>query len=155
MNTLSELYKTDFHAWALKTAELIRQRRFNELNLEELAEEIEDLGDKERNEVENCLVILLAHLLKWQFQKQQLTDRWLEFKANSWRSSINEQRTQILRQFKFSPSVKSYIPSAVDGAYPDAVELAAEDSGLPQHLFPVHCPYTIEQILDKAFYPES
>lgn len=51
MNTLSELYHSDFNAWALQTAALIRQRAFDDLNLNDLAEEIESLGDKERREV--------------------------------------------------------------------------------------------------------
>lgn len=154
MNTLSELYHSDFNAWALQTAALIRQRAFDDLNLNDLAEEIESLGDKDRREVANRLVILLAHLLKWQFQKQQLSERWIEFKASSWRSSINEQRKQIQRQLRFSPSVKPYLPEAIAEAYPDAVELAVEETGLSEQIFPISCPYTQEQILDKSYYPQ-
>jgi hypothetical protein len=145
MNVLSELYKTDFHAWTLKTAELLRQRQFDQLNIEELAEELEDLGNKERNEVENRLVILLAHLLKWQFQPTQ--------RSSSWRGSINEQRKQILRQLKREPSVKPHVPAAIAEAYPDAAELAADDTGLLESAFPAQCPYSQEQILDKTYYP--
>jgi hypothetical protein len=146
MNELAELYKTDFHAWTLKAAELVRQRRFDELNLEDLAEELESMGDKERNEVANRLVVLLAHLLKWQFQPPH--------RSSSWRSSINEQRQQILRQLKHSPSVKPYLLAATEDAYPDAVELAANDTGLPLPTFPAVCPYPLEQIVDKTYYPE-
>ena len=80
MGALSELYKTDFHAWTLEVAELIRQHRFEELNVEDLAEELDGMGNKERREVANRLVILLAHLLKWQFQPA--------YRSASWRGSI-------------------------------------------------------------------
>jgi len=147
MTVLSELYKTDFHAWALKAAELVRQQKFNELNIEDLAEELESLGKKERNELASHLVILLAYLLKWQFQPTH--------RSSGWRSRIIEQRKQILRQFKFSPSVKPYLSSAIENAYPDALDIAVDETGLPEQLFPTQCPYTIEQILDKTFYPEK
>jgi hypothetical protein len=126
MSALSELYKTDFHAWTLKAAELIRQHRFDEVNTDDLAEELDSMGKKERNEIANRLVVLLAHLLKWQFQPA--------YRSTSWRSSIIEQRKQIQRQIQSSPSVKPYVPEAVDDAYPD---------------------YAIDQILDFDFYPNE
>ncbi|CAK0764071.1 conserved hypothetical protein [Gammaproteobacteria bacterium] len=144
---LSALYKTDFHAWTLTVTELIRQRQFTELNLEDLAEELADLGKKERYELANRLVILLAHLLKWQFQPIQ--------RSSSWRGSINEQRTQIARHLKHNPSLEPYIPEAIIDAYPDAVKLAAADSGLPERIFPTECSYTIVQIIDNQFYPPA
>jgi hypothetical protein len=147
MNDLSDLYQTDYHAWVLKTAELLRQGQFEQLNIEALAEELESLGKKECKEIANCFVILLAHLLKWQFQPMH--------RSNSWRGSIIEQRKQILRQLKFSPSVKPHIPEAILDAYPDAVEIAIDETGLPETVFPVICPYTEEQMLDKTFYPVS
>lgn len=145
MNSLSELYNTDFHAWALQTATLLRQHKFADLNIEELAEEIEDLGKKQRNEIENRLVILLAHLLKWQFQPA--------YRSTSWRSSIIEQRKRIARQIKSNLSVKPHIPNAIVDAYPDAVDLAARETLLNISCFPSTCSYSQAQILDYDFYP--
>ena len=145
MSTLSELYQTDFHAWTLKVAELLRQRRFEQLNIDDLAEELEDLGAKERKELANRLVVLLAHLLKWQFQPMH--------RSSSWRGSIIEQRKQIMRQLTREPSIKPHVPEAIADAYPDAVEVAADETGLPEQIFPPECPYTQEQILDKTYYP--
>ena len=146
MSELESLYKTDFHTWTLTAAALIRQRKFDKINIEDLAEELESMGDKERNEVANRLVVLLAHLMKWQFQPTH--------RSSSWRGSINEQRKQIFRQLKHSPSVKPYLSTAVEDAYPDAIELAADDTGLPLTIFPSDCPYPLERILDKNYYPE-
>ncbi len=147
MSALSELYKTDFHAWTLKAAELIRQHRFDEVNTDDLAEELDSMGKKECNEIANRLVVLLAHLLKWQFQPA--------YRSSSWRSSIIEQRKQIQRQIHSSPSVKPYVPEAVEDAYPDAVDIATRETLLSPERFPQTCPYTIDRILDFDFYPNE
>ncbi|WP_373507659.1 DUF29 domain-containing protein [Thiocapsa sp.] len=147
MSALSELYKTDFHAWTLKAAELIRQHRFDEVNTDDLAEALDSMGKKERNEIANHLVILLAHLLKWQSQPA--------YRSMSWRSSIIEQRKQIQRQIQSSPSVKPYVPEAVEDAYPDAVDIAARETLLGRERFPQSCPYEIDEILDYDFYPHE
>lgn len=147
MNNLAELYHSDFHAWTLKAAELIRQRQFNDLNLDELAEELDSMGKKERNEAANRLVILLAHLLKWQFQPA--------YRNSSWRGSIIEQRKQIQRLLKQSPSIKPYIPAAIAEAYPDAADLAQRETLLPLEHFPTECPYSQDAVLDYDFYPET
>jgi len=145
MTALSELYKNDLHAWALQAAELIRQHKFEELNIEDLAEELNAMGKRERAEVANRLVILLAHLLKWQYQPA--------YRSASWRGSLIEQRKQILRQLQQSPSVKPYFPEAMAEAYPDAVDLAARETLLSADTFPTDCPYSAGQILDYDFYP--
>lgn len=147
MSALSELYKTDFHAWTLKAAELIRQHRFDEVNTDDLAEELDSMGKKERNEIANRLVVLLAHLLNWQFQPA--------YRSTSWRSSIIEQRKQIQRQIQSSPSVKPFVPEAVDDAYPDAVDIAVRETLLSPESFPQTCPYAIDRILDFDFYPDE
>jgi len=135
----------DYHAWCLITAELIRQKRFEEINVEVLAEELESMSNRERRELASRMVILIAHLLKWQFQPIH--------RSASWRSSIIEQRQQILREIKLSPSLKPYLPEAVEQAYPDAVEIATDETGLAVTTFPTMCPYAIEQLLDKQFLP--
>lgn len=146
MNTLSELYKTDFHAWTLKTASLIRRHQFDALNVEELAGELDSMGRKEQNEIANRLVILLAHLLKWQFQPA--------CRSSGWRGSIIEQRKQIERQLRYSPSVRPHVADAVMEAYPDAVDLAVRETLLDSGHFPTLCPYSLEQIMSFDFYPE-
>ena len=40
------LYDTDFVEWTAHAVELLRQRRFDEIDLENLIEEIEDLGKR-------------------------------------------------------------------------------------------------------------
>jgi hypothetical protein len=97
--------------------------------------------------------ILIAHLLKWQFQLEQLSDRWKEFDGKSWRRSIIEQRSQINDMLENIPSLKSKLGESIIIAYPKAISLVIDETELPKLTFPETCPYTIEQILDKKFYP--
>jgi len=61
-------YETDFHGWAMEQADLLRTGRLAEADLANIAEEIESMGRSEKRELVNRLAVLLAHLLKWQFQ---------------------------------------------------------------------------------------
>jgi hypothetical protein len=155
MENLLTLYDRDYAEWAKKNAELLREGKFSELDIDHLVEELEDMGRSERNELENRLLILMAHLLKWQFQYRTLSERWREFKGESWRSTIQEQRKRIQRRLKKSPGLRSFLPNAVSDAYPDSVELAADETGLSPETFPAQCPYTLEELLDSGFFPPS
>jgi hypothetical protein len=153
MNPLSTLYDQDYAAWAAQTAELLRQRRFSELDLEHLVEELGDMAKTQRHELVSRLRILLAHLLKWQFQYRQLSERWAEFEGKSWRNTLIEQRLAIGYLLEENPGLKGYLSAAVTKAYPQALELAARESELPIESFPAACPYSEPQILDADFLP--
>lgn len=150
---ISQLYDTDFSAWALRNAELLKTGQLEQADLMHISEELESMAKKDRNELVSRLIILLAHLLKWQYQLATLSEMWQEFTGNRWQSSIDEQRLQIHRQLKLSPSLKPFFSEAMLEAYPDAVKLAARETGLGKTAFPTGCPYTQEQLLDEDFFP--
>ncbi|MFP4247185.1 MAG: DUF29 domain-containing protein [Halochromatium sp.] len=154
MHALSTLYDLDYPTWAAKTAELLRQGRFSELDLDHLVEELDDMGKSQRHELVSRLRILLAHLLKWQFQYRQLSERWAEYEGKSWRNTLIEQRLALGYLLDEYPGLKGKLNEAVNKAYPQAIELAARESELPVKTFPATCPYTQAQILDPDFYPD-
>ena len=153
MTELSTLYQTDYSAWAAQNAELLRTGRYAELDIEHLLEELSDMGKSEQRALENRLTILIAHLLKWEYQLQTLSDRWREFEGRSWRATIIEQRGRLARLFKQAPGLKSLLAETIVDAYADAMQLASDETGLPLETFPAQCPYTAEQLLDKLYYP--
>lgn len=155
MSELSALYDKDFSAWASWNAELLKKGRFLELDIDHLVEELLDMGASERNELESRLVILLAHLLKWQYQYRHLSEQWREFKGDSWRSTLIEQRSRITKRLNKSPSLKARLAEIIPEAYQDAVEIAAKETGFPVETFPEECPYGWEQIISDEFYPEE
>jgi hypothetical protein len=153
MSNLTQLYDQDYGAWTMRTAELLRERRFGELDIEHLIEELTDMGKSQRHELVNRLRVLLAHLLKWHFQFRQLSERWAEFEGKSWRNTIIEQRVALDYLLRKNPGLKSTLADAIAEAYPQAADLAAAETGLPIDTFPADCPYPATDILDRAFYP--
>ncbi len=153
MTELSTLYQTDYAAWAKRNAELLRGGRYAELDIEHLLEELSDMSKSDRRELESRLMVLLAHLLKWQYQYQHLSDRWREFDGRSWRATIVEQRKQLAVLLRQSPGLKSILADAIATAYDDAFDLACKETRLPPETFPTQCPYRAEQIFNDDFYP--
>lgn len=154
MTDWTDLYYKDYTAWAQRNAELLRAGRFDELDIAHLIAELTDMGKSERDELESRLIILLAHLLKWEYQYPLLTEKWREFDGRSWRATIIEQRKRLERRLRKSPGLKPLLPDAIAEAYPEAVDLAHKETRLPMSAFPSTCPYYPEQILDDDFYPQ-
>jgi hypothetical protein len=140
-------YDADFFQWTQATAEMIRQGRLAEVDLEHVAEEIEAMGRRDRREVRSRLIVLIMHLLKWQLQA--------ELRTASWRSMIDEQRTQIQFTIQDSPSLRRLPSDELAATYKRAVTRASAQTGLGANRFLSSCPYTAEQILDGHFFPEG
>ncbi|MBD2566846.1 DUF29 domain-containing protein [Anabaena lutea] len=143
MNTL---YNSDFYGWTKEQAQLLREEKWETVDKLNLIEEIEALGRQERRELVNRLGLLLAHLLKWQYQPDK--------RSNSWLATIREQRSQVMRLLADSPSLKSYLEEAFQLSYEDGINLAVKETNLVYETFPESCNYSITQILDAEFLPE-
>lgn len=154
-STLKSEYERDFPGWINQHITLLKAHQFHALDIDHLIEELEGMANRDRNELISHLVILIAHLLKWQFQFKQLSERWENFTGSSWRSSIIEQRYRVQEQLENYPSLKRQLTEAeaIAKAYPKAVALAVKETGLPIKFFPKDNPYSIEQLLNDDFYP--
>ncbi|KJU87648.1 protein containing DUF29 [Candidatus Magnetobacterium bavaricum] len=139
------LYASDFYKWSLKTAELLRQGRFGELDIENIAEEIESLGKSEKKELRNRLAVLIMHLLKWQYQPNK--------RSKSWESTINVQRVEIKFVLKDSPSLKHIVETIINEAYEKAIVMFQQETRFSQIDLPETCPYTFNQLIDNNFLP--
>jgi hypothetical protein len=140
---MSDLYEDDIAAWAARQADLLRRRASNELDWSNIAEEIADVGRSEEREIESRLAIACEHLLKWEFQPAR--------RSNSWRSSAVQARTRIARVIRRNPSLQSYPVTVLADAYQDGRDVAEAETGLLD--LPEVCPWTIEQVLDRNFWP--
>lgn len=143
--TPAGLYQRDMHAWTQQTAELLRQGRFHEVDVEHLVEELETMGRRDRQELISRLKILLARLLKWQCQP--------EHRSSSWRGSILEQRLRIRDLLHDCPSLKPFLHEATLLAFADATSLASKETGLAIDQFPATKPFPLEQLLEDAWLP--
>ncbi len=140
------LYDTDYLIWIKTTVEKLRVHDYSNIDWENLIEEIEDMGRSERRSLESNLIVVLTHLLKWQYQP--------ELRSGSWKGSIVEHRRRIRKALKESPSLKLYLEEVFAECYLDAVEQASAETELPVETFPQLCPYTSAEILDSDFLPE-
>ncbi len=140
-------YDEDFALWSTEQAALLRAGRFDELDRENLAEEIESLGRSDRREIGRRLKVLLVHLLKWRFQPER--------QKGGWKATIRGQRVEIAKVIGESPSLRRYPAEVLDDEYRTARADAADETGLPEATFPATCPFTIEQILDPDFLPDA
>jgi hypothetical protein len=135
------IYKTDFYAWTQQQAALLKAGKLAEIDIEHLIGEIESMGASERRELINRLAVLLAHLLKWEFQPN--------FRGRSWQLTIKEQRRQLQRLLNDNPSLKARLDEFIPDAYGDALILAARETGLDESVFPAKCPYTLDSIMHQ------
>jgi hypothetical protein len=145
MNT-TNINQQDFYGWTQQQISLLRSRRFNEIDLENLIEEVESMGNSELRELESRLTILLMHLLKWQYQANLQTRSWI--------LTIKEQRRRIVKRLQQSPSLKSKLNAVIADAYDLARGDAADETGLAESNFSIECPWTYTQIVDMEFWPK-
>lgn len=143
---IADSYDRDFYAWAMKNAELIRQGRFTEVDAQHIAEELESMGRSERRALMSRLAVLLAHLLKWQYQPT--------LRSNSWQYTIKEQRLAVADLLEDNPSLKAQLEEIRERAYQSARLIAARETGLGEETFPVSCPFSFDQVMDEDFWPE-
>ncbi|HAO09596.1 MAG TPA: DUF29 domain-containing protein [Planktothrix sp. UBA8407] len=142
---MQSLYESDFYGWAKQQVQLLRDQKWNQIDLNYLIEEIESLGRQERQQLRNRLSILIAHLLKWEYQPTK--------RSRSWLATIRVQRIDLEQLLEDSPSLKPYLTEALQKAYLKSLELASSETNLPLKTFPSECLYTLEQVLDNCFYP--
>lgn len=137
----------DINAWIEQTTKLLRDRRWQEIDVDQLIEEIEALGKSERRAIASQLIRLLLHLLKWQYQPERRSDSWLD--------SITDARTQIDLAIVDSPSLKAYPFTELESSYQRARRQAAKQTNLDLSTFPINCPYALDSVLDEDWLPKS
>lgn len=143
MNTL---YDDDVIAWAEQQVALLRAGRWSELDVDNIIEEIEDVGRSEKRELQSRVVVLISHLLKWQYQPGR--------QGHSWSNTIKEQRDAIAEDIRKSPSLKRLLkdPKWLQATFRCAraeAEVQIKVYDLPETL-----PWSVEQLLSQDFFPE-
>ena len=139
-------YKPDVIAWSREQARFLREGQWSQLDIEHLADEIEDVGISESREIASRMAILLGHLLKWVFQPER--------RGASWETTIKGQRKLIRRRLQRMPSLKAEIADSewIDEAWFDGTALANKEAGLVLAID--SCPWPMELVLSDDFWPD-
>ena len=137
----------DFYAWANDSAARLRAGRWAEVDVEQIAEELEGMGKQQKHALAGHLKILMLHLLKWRYQPT--------FRGVSWRLSINNARDEIAELLEDSPSLATNLPEIAARRYPAVRSRASLETGLALETFPVECPFIRDQLVDQDFLPDE
>lgn len=140
----------DVYKWATEQAALLRAGKFDQIDIENVADEIESVGKSEFRSLTSHIEIILTHLLKWDHQPQR--------RSRSWLLSIDEHRQRVCDDLADSPSLDGRVEDAVVRAYRLARRAAARQTRLPLATFPEECGYDWHAITDRALSldePES
>lgn len=137
-NTTLSLYDRDAHAWAWQQADALRHRRWADVDVSNLADEIEAVAKSEYRALTSALELILMHLLKWQFQPDKRT--------RSWEITIRVQRRHVARVLRDNPSLKARLSEALADTYENARDLAADETGIEEALVPTLNPFDWHEI---------
>ena len=146
------LYDQDFYAWTQAQAQALRThfQGDNRLDVEHLAEEIDDLGDSELQAVESFVEQIIAHLLKLDYSGQN-DPRAL------WRAEVLNFRRNAER--KLSPSIRRKVETDLAGRYARGREIAGVGAivhgpDLIRRL-PKTCPYSWDAVWYRDVIAEA
>ncbi len=134
------LYDTDFAEWADRAAELMRARRFKDIDWENVIEEVESLGRSQRASVRSQLRRMLVHLIKQRIQPER--------DGASWRNSVANARLEIRNDIRDSPSLRHHLKDNLQAIYCDAVEEALVRMNRLSADLPAECPWDVDRLLD-------
>ena len=126
-------YAEDYAAWVERQLMLLREHRFEELDVDNLIDEVSDLGKSEFRQFRSSIEVVLVRMLKWDHQPRR--------RSTSWQISIAEHRSRIAEELTDSPSYRSRQDEAVLSAYRTARFAAARETKLSLERFPTTCPY--------------
>ena len=152
MGTNARLYDTDFYAWVQDQAALLAARRFEDLDLPHLVEELQLMGSSERGELANRLSVLLAHLLKLQLVAERLPYVYDRIQRG-WHLTCTEQRLQLQRLLRRNPSLRPSVSDEISDAYAIARLQAAIALGVDETSLPLTWAWTPEEVLTADFWP--
>ena len=146
------LYDEDFYAWTQEQAELLRRgaAAANALDIEHIAEEIEDLGKSELHACQSLCEHIIEHLLKLEYSG-------LDEPARHWRREIVEWRLQLERKLTRSLLAKMDLQERYRYALRLLRAFEHEMPGLMARV-PAECPYSLDQILsggDEDWFPAA
>ena len=138
-------YDDDVYGWSQRQAALLREGRYDDVDVENVAEEIDSLGTTQVASLESCYRLIAAHLLKILFQSDRFT--------RSWQVTIVRERLNAQSCLDASPSLKPRRAALFDKAYGQARRLASAETGLPMRLFPDQPPFTLEELSSEDYTP--
>jgi uncharacterized protein DUF29 len=147
----SELYERDYYAWIQNQVRALRERRIEDIEWANVAEEIEDLGKGEKRSAESHVARIVEHLLKLAYAPL----RTKNLNRRGWELTIREARHQIRKLINESPSLRRKMGELYADAYESGRNAALIALKFPESALPEASPWSLEQVLDEVFLPDG
>ncbi|MBD2567465.1 DUF29 domain-containing protein [Anabaena lutea] len=140
---LQSLYEIDENLWLEETIILLKEKRFQDLDLNNLIEELESLGKRDKNAVASLLEQIIRHLLLLHYWTEEY-----EMNGNHWQTEIIGFRNQLERLL--TNNLQNYLHSELEKIYRSALKYVKQKTRFKID-FPEYSPYTLEQLLDENY----
>jgi len=142
------LYDHDYYLWLNTTINQLQTGKFSHVDLDNLVEELEDMGRSQKRSVKSLSIQIFVHLLKLTYW-----DSARERNIGHWQGEIRTFRRELRGLINDSPSLHPYFLGILQDCYTEARLEAIARTQLPCDIFPVEIIGSGEQILDQNWFP--
>lgn len=146
--SLKKLYEIDEHLWLEETIKLLKSNHLDELDLENLIEELENLGRRDKARVASLLEQVIRHFLLLQYWQEEL-----QYNSGHWKAEVRSFRNQLKRNL--TTNLYQYLENDLPSIYQDALGYVIDKTEGKLDNLPQDCAYTLEQLLDINYLPET
>ncbi len=144
-NNLRELYEIDDNLWLEETVKLLKEKRFEDLDLENLIEELEALSRRDKAAVASLLEQIIRHLLLLEYWPAEY-----EYNGYHWRGEVINFRNQL--KGRLTKNLENHSEDNLNQIYDNAVRYVKQKTKYSVN-FPENCPYSLAQLLDDDYLP--
>ena len=139
-------YEDDFYTWVQEQVALLKAGRLSELDAENIAEELGDVGKSELHALRSSMAVLTQHLLKWDHQTR--------LRSRSWMATVNEQRRQVRMLLDESPGMRNKLTKLIEQGYASGRDRAVGETNLDYDVFPEKCPWSFDELMTRPIVYE-
>ena len=132
-------YSEDTYSWVLEQIALLKAGHRDQIDAENIAEELSDLGNELRFRLESAIAVLCCHLLKWEHQPER--------RSRSWSLTVAEQRSRIELLLKRNPGLKGTLDEATRVGFASGRRFVLSETDLSAKQLPKDCPYTFAEMM--------
>jgi len=148
---IEKMYEKDVVLWAEHQEKALLERRVEDLDFENLAEEMRLLGMFKERKVSEHLRSLITTLLKWKYCQE--ARKKYEHLTVTWNFQIETDRREIEYNLHCSPSLHKKIPDLLLQVYGYAVRRASRETGINVSIFPKKLEWTLEEMIQLPLDP--
>jgi hypothetical protein len=144
---MRELYELDSLAWYETTLAQIKNNQLNELDLESLGEVLENLVRDTKRSGESYLRQVKIHLLLIEYWQSESLNR------RHWAAEIVNFRSEL--ETDMTTNLKKHLDLVKENIYQKALKYVTKKTELNKTLFPIQCPYSLEELLNDDWFPQA